>query len=163
MKLSHVLEAQRQANPGMRLYALVQERQRKELARIWIKAHQPEEEVKRRFLEELVWLVGQTRPVVRAEESSGYFTVTFESQDGGARNAELVIHIGPDQGHYYNGCFVQVRRDGKHWTGMYHRRMMISPDETPVQIWARVRHYFLFDEVDEEVELYNRECEELAA
>jgi hypothetical protein len=145
MKLTHVLEAQRQANPGMRLYNLIQERQRLELAKLWCKGHAAEAAAKQRFLNELTWVVSQTRPVLRASESSGYFTITFESQDGDkfCRNAELVVHIGPEQGHHNNGCFVQVRRDGKHWTGMAHRRMQISPNETPVQVWARVRHYFL--------------------
>jgi hypothetical protein len=158
MRLSTVLEAQRQANPGMRLYDLVQERQRQELDRIWVKAHAAEHAAKERFLAELTWVVSQTRPVLRASESSGYFTITFESPDGDSRNAELDVHIGPDQGHHYHGSFVQVRLDGKRWTGMVHRRMQISPNETPVQIWARVRHYFLL-EVDEEVVLYESELQ----
>jgi hypothetical protein len=148
MKLSAVLQAQRQSIPGMRLHDLIEKRHRLELNKLWCHAHAAEAAAKQRFLDELVWVVSQTRPVLRASESSGYFTITFESgapPHQSFRNAELTVHIGPEQGHHYNGCFVQVRRDGRHWTGMAHRRMQISPNETALQIWARVRHYFLPD------------------
>ena len=160
MKITQVLEAQRQANPGMRLYYLIQERQRLELAKLWNKAHAAVEKAKADFLDELARVVLQDCPIRSATESSRYFTITFPvDRPGYICPAELVVHIGAQQGHHSEGCFVQIRRHGE---SIAHRRFQISPRSTPAQIWARVRHYFL-PQVDEEVELHERELEQLAA
>jgi hypothetical protein len=140
MKLTHVLEAQRLANPGMRRYHLMQERQTRELNRLWCQAHAPVDAGRKQFLAELVREVSETLLIASASESTGHFTIEFPVERRGyVCPAELVVHIGPEQDHRDHGCWVQVRRHGE---AISHRRMMISPKSTPAQIWAKVRHYF---------------------
>ena len=159
MKLSTVLEAQRQATPGLRLYALTQQRQSQVLNRIWINAHAPETQAKAQFLAELERVVrADGLKIRRASESSGYFTIEFPGTRPFHIN-ELVVHIGFDAllprpgkrgGHKLEaGCWVQVRRAGD--PDCVHRRMTISAENTPAQVWARVRPYFVAETVEIEL------------